>query len=129
LTIRPNGQLTKTIILHRFDAIFKSQNAAYSAPPDPLAGGRGLAAPSPRNPPPLSALRASHSAYPHFIPWRRVWISVIRAWRIKSSSTDLQGQRNNAHLLHMDYLTKPNRGFGSSWCLEKPWYRFGSKKP
>jgi len=34
---------------------------AYSAPPDPLAGGdEGLATPSPRTPPaPLSALRAS----------------------------------------------------------------------
>ena len=32
---------------------------AYSAPPDPLAGGEGAGCPSPRTPPPLSALRAS----------------------------------------------------------------------
>jgi len=29
---------------------------AYSAPTNPLAGGKGLAAPSPRTPSPLSAL-------------------------------------------------------------------------
>jgi len=32
---------------------------ALCAPPDPLDGGEGLAAPSPRTPPPLSVLRAS----------------------------------------------------------------------
>ena len=31
---------------------------AYSIPPDPLAGGKGASCPSPRTPPPLSALRA-----------------------------------------------------------------------
>ena len=32
---------------------------AYSAPPDPRAGGEGARCPLPRTPPPLSALRAS----------------------------------------------------------------------
>ena len=32
---------------------------AYSAPPDPLAGGEGTRCPLPKNPTPLSALRGS----------------------------------------------------------------------
>jgi len=39
---------------------------AYSAHPDSLSGGEGLADPLPKNPTPLSALRASpRLSYPH----------------------------------------------------------------
>jgi len=70
------------------DAIFKFQDATFfrgsaldpagganSAPPDPLAGGEGARCPLPKNSSPLSALRASHSANPHFIPRRRLYVS------------------------------------------------------
>jgi len=49
--------------------------------PRPLSWcGGGLAAPSPRTPAPLLALRVSHSAYPHFMPWRRLCSSVPIKW-------------------------------------------------
>ena len=41
---------------------------------DPLAGGTELTSPSKNTP--LLALWASHSAYPHFSPWRRLWCMV-----------------------------------------------------
>ena len=47
--------------------------------PDPLAGGEGLAAPSPRTPPPLSALRASHHPPPP------LGISIFRSWQLCDS--------------------------------------------
>ena len=46
----------------KFSAAPNPARGAYSAPPDPLAGGEGVAAPSLRTPPPLSA----SSWPPHF---------------------------------------------------------------
>jgi len=71
------------------DAKFKSQKCTivkfYGARPRPgevtmplrprsrRGNGSLDAATSPSTPPPLLALRVSHSSYPNCIPWRRLW--------------------------------------------------------
>jgi len=54
-TIHSNRNIEKP--LGGRDSAPNPAGGAHSAPPDPLAGGEGLAVPSPKTQPPLSGLR------------------------------------------------------------------------
>ena len=69
----PPGVIIFRLNVPKFDFGSDPAGGAYSAPTDPLAGGEGASRPLPKNPTPLSALRASSfglsglASSPHFL--------------------------------------------------------------
>jgi len=88
---------------------------AYSALPDSLAGGEGARCPLPKNPAPLSALRVSHSAYPHFLLLARYVPNV--AERSVWEQCNVEEDRPTLHFVKFRTAISRERVIRSTSCL------------